>query len=111
MPTGTLTPLEIVRGCEGYALRPSNYVLSRSLAAGVAESFTIPTSPRPRFVLFGATADFFADFDSTAVVPGDVTNGTAPELNPALRFIPNGCTAISVISSSPCIVTASFWTD
>lgn len=111
MPTGTLTPLEVVRDDKAFALRPSNYVLARSLAASTAESFTVPTSPRARFVLFSANGDFYANFTGTAAIPGDVTDGTAAELNPAMRFIPNDCTAISVIAPDATVVTASFWTD
>ena len=111
MAGGTIQPLDIVRDDTAFALRPSDYVLSRSLAASTAESFTVPTSPRARFVLFSSNVDFYANWTTTATVPGDVTDGSASELNPSMRFIPNDCTAISVISPDAGVVTASFWRD
>ena len=108
MANGTLRNLEIVRGSDLPMIRPSDYVLSRSLASDTAESFTVPSGAR--FVMFAATGDFYVNYTTTATVPGDVTDGTASELNPAMRFI-NGVAAISVIAPANTVVTASFWTD
>lgn len=109
-------PLDVVRGAEAYALRPSKCVLARVLAANTAESFTVPTSPRAKFVLFQAPqgVDFFANYTTTATVPSAdvvIADATASEQNPGMRFIPADCTAISVISASAMVITASFWTD
>lgn len=89
-----------------YAVPAPGYVLSRSLAAGTAEAFTVPAGAR--FVIFSATGDFFANYTTTATVPVDVTDGSASELNPSVRSIP-GITSISVISSATPVVTASFY--
>lgn len=92
---------------------PSSYVSSRLLAANTAESITIPANAK--YVRLAATADVFVNFAGTAVVPGDVDDGTAAELvksqcGPDWRVIPAAATAISVISSGTPIVTASFFT-
>lgn len=84
----------------------SNYVLSKSLAAGVAESFTVPAGAE--YVIFSATGDFYAKANGTATVPGDVTDGTASELNPTARSCSPAGT-ISVISSAAVVVTAAFY--
>lgn len=89
-------------------------VMALSLAANVAESFTLPsttaTSVGARYVLFSATASFYANCYVTATVPGDTTDGTASELNPAgYQLTPGEPVTISVISSSTCIITAAFY--
>lgn len=86
----------------------SNYVLSKSLAAGVAESFTVPALAK--YVVFSANVDFYANNRAVAAVPGDVTDGTASELNPTAR----ACTpaeTISVIAPTAGIVTAAFYSS
>lgn len=89
-----------------FALPAPDYVLSRLLAASTAESFTVPAGAR--FVVFSATADFYANYSTTATVPGDVTDGSASELNPSVRDI-QGVSAISIISAATPIVTAAFY--
>ena len=94
------------------ALRNPDFVCSRALAANTHEEITVPASAC--FVVFSATAsaDFYAAYGAnpTAVVPGDVDDGTSNELNPTLRYI-KGVAKISVISaaSAGCIVTAAFY--
>lgn len=89
-----------------YGIPFSDTVLARSLSAGVAEAFTVPAGAR--HVVLSATADFHARPDATAAIPGDVTDGTASELNPTIRNV-DGVASISVISAEACIVTASFY--
>lgn len=50
------------------------------LAAGVERVVAVPDWAS--FVLFGADAKFYAAPDRTAVVSGDVTDGTAPLVAP-----------------------------
>ena len=93
-----------------FGLPPSEYVNSVSLSASTAE--TIPVPANAMFVLFSATCSFYANYSTTATVPGDVTNGSASELNPTQRKLILGSTriaAISVISASTCVLTASFY--
>lgn len=85
----------------------SNYVLTRVLAAGVAESFTVPAGAA--VVVFSSNGDFYANARGTAAVPAaDVTDGSASELNPTSRACTPGGT-ISVISPYATIVTAAFY--
>jgi len=82
------------------------YVNAKSLAASVAESFTVPTGAVR--VIFSATCNFYANPTTTATVPGDVTNGSASMLNPngwGVRDV----TTISVIAPTTCVVTAAFY--
>lgn len=110
MADQTLNPLDIVRGEQAYAIRPATCVLAKSLAASTAESITVPTGAR--FALFSATADFYANYTTTATVPGDtaISDATASELNPAMRFI-SGVTTISVIAPVATVLTIAFWRD
>lgn len=94
-----------------FAAVPSGYVLSKSLAASTAEAFAVPAGAR--IVVLSANCDFHARFNAltggtAATVPGDVTDGTACPLNPAVRAV-DGVQEISVISSTGGIVTAEFW--
>lgn len=91
---------------DSFAIPAPNFVNSRSLAANTAESITVPSDRN--LVVFSATADFYANYTATAAVPGDVTDGTASELNPTVRSVAPGST-ISVISPSACVVTAAFY--
>lgn len=91
-----------------FAINAPKYVLARALAVSTAESITVPTDAK--FVLFNSTENIFVNYTTTATVPGDVTDGTASELNPELRDI-TGVTTISVITpaSGGAIVTAAFY--
>lgn len=105
--------LDDERARDAFALAPSDVIDARVLAAAMAEVHTIPTGAR--YVSFAATADFYAKFgvsseSAAAAVPaGDVTNGTASELNPGPRRIPDGMTHIGLISEVACKVTLSFY--
>lgn len=90
-------------------LEAPDYVQTRVLGAGTAESITVPAGAV--YVNFGkpTAVDFFASYSGTAVVPGaDVNDGTSNEQNPTLRRIV-GITTISIISAGAAIVTASFY--
>lgn len=78
------------------------------LAAGVAQTYTVPTGAL--YILFSANADFYARYDGTAAAVPTVTttSGSGPELNPGLRNI-TGATTISLISPTVCIVTLSVY--
>lgn len=93
-------------GSNIFARNPSGYVLARALAASTAESITVPAGAK--FVVLSATGDFYANFTTTATVPGDTTDGTASELNPSVIDV-SGVTTISVISAATPIVTAAFY--
>lgn len=83
------------------------YVDARVLAAGVSETHTVPTGQKR--VLFSATCDFYAKPGASAAVPAaDVTDGTSAELNPATWTVED-MTQFTIISSSVCVVTLSFY--
>lgn len=96
-------------GGDAFALKPATCVLARSGITS-AESVTVPTGAC--YVLFSADGNFYANYTTTATVPGDtaITDATASELNPAMRYI-KGVTTISLIAPSATNVTLSFWTD
>lgn len=95
------------------AIRPSDYVSARVLAANASEQITVPEGAT--HVLLQGTADFYAAYGAnpTAVIPSDTDDGTSNELNPTMRFLGRGVFAkIAVISATAnAIVTASFWTS
>lgn len=91
----------------------------RLLAAGVAETFSVPLSEngtlRATDVVFASTEDIYVAYtltgegDNTAVVPvADITDGTAMDLNPQTRNL-LGVIKISVISESACKVALTFF--
>jgi len=94
-----------------FAPPPSDTVHARVLAANTAELVAVPAGAM--FVVFSATADFYVKFGASevaAAVPGgDVTDGTASELNPSAREIPDGATHLSLVSAAACTVTLSFY--
>jgi hypothetical protein len=101
---------------QGYSEIPRKvpgYVNAVALAASVAESFTVPTlhnGERARHVIFGYTSNTYVNCYVAATVPGDTSDGSASELNPAGYQIPSDVTTISVISAvAGAIVTASFY--
>lgn len=89
----------------------ADYVDARVLAANTAERHTIPAGAN--FVNFSGDGDFWAKFGDntvTAAIPsGDVTDGSAPMLNPGTRRIPKGVTSISLIAGAARNVTLEFW--
>lgn len=90
------------------AVPASDSVQSKLLAADTEETVTIPDGAT--IVKFSATSDFFAqlDTDGAITVPGDVTDGSAPELNPSM-WICSGFSKIHVISSGTPIITFAFY--
>ncbi len=105
MAVNELKPV-IKSGRDMIGFARATYVLAKALAASTAESFTVPAGAQ--FVNFSATTDFYANFTTTATVPGDTTDGSASVLNPGLRAL-EGATTISVIAAATCIITAEFF--
>lgn len=86
----------------------SDSVMARALAANTAESITVPSGAR--IVVLTCTENFYANPVTTAAVPGDVTDGSASELNPQARSVV-GVTTISVITAAAggAVLTAAFY--
>lgn len=83
------------------------YVDAKSLAASTAETVTVPANAK--FVVFSGNAPYYVNpHGATAAVPGDVSNGSASELNPA-GYELRGMATFSVISPSACILTMAFY--
>jgi hypothetical protein len=90
---------------------PSDYTDALVLSANTAKRHPIPAGAK--FVSFSSPIDFWAKFGSstvTAAAPSaDVTDGSAGELNPTSREIPDGITHISVVSAVAGTVALSFY--
>lgn len=92
--------------------QPTDYINSLSLVANVAERVPVPTGKT--FVVFSCTSNYFVKVGNdsvTAAVPGDVTDGSASELNP-LSYILHGnsdWTHISIVTTSNSIATLAFY--
>lgn len=94
-------------GVAGHVIVPSSHRVAIPLMAGVARSVTVPAGAGT--VLFAATAPFWAQYGAAAVLPtGDVLDGTAPELNPAARWI-RDIVQIGLVAAEDCTVSLSFY--
>jgi hypothetical protein len=90
-----------------YILRPpSDFITSRSLAAGVAETLTPPAGAN--CVILSATSDFAAVKNGVATVPADLADGTSSELNP-IGYELYGVQTLSVISIAGGLLTAAWY--
>lgn len=106
---GTLTALRMRRGANGdqtFARSAPLYIDARDIAASINETHTVPAGAD--FVLFSADGDFYAKPNGAAAVPGDVTDGTASELNPVIWDL-DGVSSIGLISSAARKITLSFY--
>lgn len=96
-----------------FGLDNPDYVDNYVLAAGVAETVTIPH--RATHAFFSANADFFAKYTGTATVPGaDIVDGTGSELNPTVRTFPATVspaaqTTFSIISAAGGILSIAYY--
>lgn len=87
--------------------RMPTYVDVRVLAASTNEDHTVPADAK--YVVFSSEANFYAKRGGTAVEPaGDVTDGTASELNPVGYDI-EGVTTIGLISATAQTITLAFY--
>lgn len=95
-------------GYVSYLRNAPSYIDARSLAATTNETVTIPALATK--VIFSANGDFYANPNSgTAAVPGDVTDGTASELNPIgySNLVAGG--TFGLIAPVATIVTMAFY--
>lgn len=90
-----------------FARNPAAHIDARVLAAGVAETHTVPTAAD--IVIFSSDGDFYARPNASAAVPAaDVTDGTGSELNPVIWHL-SGVTTIGIIAPAAQKVTLSFY--
>lgn len=100
-----------------FALGSPDYVngIQFSSAGSTAHAITVPTTLGATHVFLSADCNFTARYNSTAggtaaVYGSTITDGSACELNPTVRYLSKGAIAeISVISPTSGIVTASFY--
>jgi len=93
-------------GEQTFARSAPTYIDARDLAANTNETHTVPAGAD--FVYFSADGDFYAKTNGAAAVPGDVTDGTASEMNPK-HWDLNGVTSIGLIASAARKITLSFY--
>ena len=91
---------------EYFALPPADHCDSFTLIAGTAAAFNVPQGAK--YAMFASSGDFYAKYDGDATVPDDVSDGSAPELNPTMRYV-NGVRKISVVAPADVTVTVSYY--
>jgi hypothetical protein len=96
------------RFVNGDVIYPAKYINAYVLVGGAAQAVTIPAGAR--VAIFSSNNNFYANFQggSAAVPAVNVTNGTAPELNPVARDL-TGLTTFSIISADSCVVTIAYF--
>lgn len=89
-----------------FCIRPSDYTDAKELAAGVAETITVPADAVK--VLFSCTGNFYAKHAAAATIPGDVSDGSAAALNPS-GWVVAAADEIGVIAPAACILTLEYY--
>lgn len=93
------------------APQPSDAPVAIVLAAGSSKAVAVPAGAA--FVALSFTGDVWARFGAAgvaaAVPTADVTNGSAPVLNPDARRIPDGATHLALIAEAACKGSLEFW--
>jgi hypothetical protein len=98
---------------DSFCINPSGWTDNRVLAAGVAESITVPTDAVKVYI--SGTENYYVGFtrsgydDVTAIVPNaDTTSGLGFALNPTSRTL-GGITKLSIISALACIISLEYY--
>lgn len=106
---GVMTSLKVYGDNHSFALRAPRYIDNLNLTAGTAKSLTVPSGAVFAFFVPVNGVNFAVAYDTTAVFPvADITDGTAPDLNPVGREI-MGITTLSVISNTNTEITVLFY--
>lgn len=91
----------------GDVVYPSKYVNAYVLSAGAPVTVNIPTGAR--VAVFNSNTNFYVNWLAAAAVPsGNITDGSAPELNPVARDV-TGYVSFSVISPDACVLTIAYF--
>ncbi len=106
MPLTALTMRPSANGDLTFARSAPLYIDARDLAASTNETHTVPAGAD--YVIFSADGDFFAKPNGAAAIPGDVTDGSASELNPVIWDL-SGVTTIGLIANAVRKITLSFY--
>lgn len=92
----------------GCIIAPPEHRHAYMLSAGTAKAVTIPTGARIALFAIENGTNVYVAYGRVATVPSaDVTDGSAPELNPGAREVAAYAT-ISLISATATIVVISF---
>ena len=94
-----------------FSVTQSDCIMAQVLAASTVEHVAVPANAK--YVVFSGDGDFYARIDQVSntaiVVPSsDITDGSAGELNPAVRTLPSG-SYIHLIASAARVVTMAFY--
>ena len=105
LPDGTATK-DLVVGL----IPQSDTIYAVVLAASTSQQIAIPAGANKVLFSVNAGIDFYMLFANAAIsVPvGNITDGTAPELNPLLRIC-SGKSFVSLIAASNCVITMAFY--
>lgn len=120
-PTGSTNAVSI-RTCEvasddSFALRGKTYTVVKALAANTEATLTVPTFndvggvARPALkAFFAANGDFWVNYDITisAIPSADITDGTAPEFKPVVRWI-DDVTTLHFMAPAATLVSILFF--
>jgi len=88
-------------------LEPSDSRQVLALAAGAPKTLAVPADATVMMV--AATNNVWIQYGGTAAVPGaDITDGSAPELNPGVRYVA-GLSVIGFAAAAPCLVSVIFY--
>lgn len=85
---------------------PSGYVNSFTLTAGVAVVATVPALAGK--VFFSCNADFYVKHNGVGAVPGNITNGSACEMNPSCYIVTPGDT-LGIITEANSTMTLTYY--
>jgi hypothetical protein len=89
-----------------FCIEPSDYVDAKSLAAGIAETITVPSGAVK--ILFSCTGNFYVKHAAAATIPGDVADGSAAVLNPS-GWVVTAADEIGVIAPADCVLTLEYY--
>ncbi|WP_298333818.1 hypothetical protein [Asticcacaulis sp.] len=85
----------------------SDHVCCLQLIAGQAKQLTVPAGAN--IALFAATGPFWCRIGGAVTLPtGDISDGTAPELNPAGRNVEAG-QILGLVAPAACAISISFY--
>lgn len=109
------TPFNMVRdvnGFNGFGLTPTDDMQSTTLAASVAQSFTVPSTAFEYFAIFSIDPGLrvFVRYDgSAATLPGASVASTKSELNPVGRKLKGGSTFSCITPDTNAYVWVGFY--
>ncbi len=85
----------------------SDHVCCLQLTAGQAKQLSVPAEAK--LALFAATGPFWCRMGGSVTLPtGDITDGSAPELNPAARNVQAG-QIMAFVAPVACAISISFY--